>query len=181
MLDIFRGRVKLQPVINLQQDVALDRPARMNAAQIRQALENAIAASAGSGGSTNSVLHTLAFAREAGIEFTVDDIEAISKRTPLIVDMKPTGKYTAIDMHAAGGNRLLAQRLLEGGYLHGDCMTVSGKTLAEEAASAHETPGQDVVRPLSNPAAARRSCTGRSRWWPWLRARARRRTSSRSP
>ncbi len=120
----------------------------------RKALENAIAAVAASGGSTNGVLHTLAFAREAGIEFTIDDIEAISHHTPLIADLKPTGKYTAIDMHNAGGNRLLAKILLEGGYLDGNCMTVSGRTLAEEAALAHETPGQQVIYPLSNPISA---------------------------
>jgi len=99
-------------------------------------------------------LHTLAFAREAGIDFSLDDIEAISKRTPLIVDMKPTGKYTAIDLHNAGGIRLVTQRLLEGGYLHGDALTVSGRTLAEEAASAHESVGQDVIRGLDNPISA---------------------------
>ncbi len=120
----------------------------------RKALENAIAAVAASGGSTNGVLHSLAFAREAGIEFTIDDIETISRHTPLIADLKPTGKYTAIDMHNAGGNRLLAKILLEGGYLDGSCMTVSGRTLAEEAASAHETPGQQVIYPLSNPISA---------------------------
>jgi dihydroxy-acid dehydratase len=117
----------------------------------RTALDNAIAAAAASGGSTNVVLHTLAFAREAGIPFTIDDIESISKRTPLLCDLKPTGKYVAVDMHKAGGNRLLAQRLLEGGYIDGSAPTCTGRTLAEEAASAHETPGQQVMRPLSNP------------------------------
>jgi dihydroxy-acid dehydratase len=117
----------------------------------RTALDNAIAAAAASGGSTNVVLHTLAFAREAGIPFTIDDIEAISKRTPLLCDLKPTGKYVAVDMHRAGGNRLLAQRLLEGGYIDGSAPTCTGRTLAEEAASAREMPGQQVMRPLSNP------------------------------
>jgi dihydroxy-acid dehydratase len=117
----------------------------------RKSLENAVAAIAASGGSTNGVLHTLAFAREAGIPFTIDDIENISSRTPLICDLTPTGKYNATDMYRAGGIRLLAQRLLEGGYVQGDAITVSGKTLAEEAASAVETPGQQVIRPLSNP------------------------------
>ncbi len=120
----------------------------------RRALENAIAAAAGSGGSTNAVLHTLAFAREAGIPFTIDDIEAVSRRTPLIADLKPTGRFVATDMHRAGGIALFAQRLLEGGYLHGDCLTVTGRTLAEEAARAKETPGQEVIRPLSNPISA---------------------------
>lgn len=117
----------------------------------RAALTNAIAAVAASGGSTNAVLHTLAFAREAGIDFTIDDIEAISKRTPLLCDMKPTGRFVATDMYRAGGNRLLAHRLLEGGYIDGGALTCKGTTLAQEAASAHETPGQEVVRPLSNP------------------------------
>ncbi len=117
----------------------------------RASLENAIASAAASGGSTNAVLHTLAFAREAGIPFTLDDIEAISARTPLIADMKPTGRFTAIDMHKAGGIRLLAKRLLDGGYLHGDALTVTGRTLAQEAASAHETPGQEVIAPLDSP------------------------------
>src|SRR5258708_795143 len=117
----------------------------------REALENAVASVAGSGGSTNGVLHTLAFAREAGIPFTIDDIEAISKRTPLICDLKPSGKYVATDMHHAGGIPLLAQRLLEGGLLHGNAMTVTGRTLAEEAAMAREKPGQDVIHTVKNP------------------------------
>jgi dihydroxy-acid dehydratase len=120
----------------------------------RPALENAIAAAAGSGGSTNAVLHTLAFAREAGIPFTLDDIEAVSRRTPLIADLKPTGRFVATDVHKAGGIGLFAQRLLEGGYLDGSCLTVTGRTLAEEAARAVETPGQEVIRPLSNPISA---------------------------
>jgi dihydroxy-acid dehydratase len=117
----------------------------------RKSLENAIASVAATGGSTNGVLHTLAFAREAGIPFTLDDIENISKHTPLIADLKPTGKYTAVDVHKAGGIRLIAQRLVEGGYVDASALTVSGRTLGEEAASARETPGQDVIRPLSNP------------------------------
>ncbi|MGQ9889736.1 MAG: dihydroxy-acid dehydratase [Aggregatilineales bacterium] len=129
----------------------IEQDLRPNKIITRRALENAIAAAAGSGGSTNSVLHTLAFAREAGISFTIDDIEAVSRRTPLIADLKPTGRFVATDMHRAGGIALFAQRLLEGGYLHGDCLTVTGRTLAEEAARAKETPGQEVIRPLSNP------------------------------
>jgi dihydroxy-acid dehydratase len=117
----------------------------------KQALENAIASATASGGSTNAVLHTLAFAREAGIPFTLDEIEAITERTPLLADMLPTGKYTAIDLHRAGGIRLFAQRMLEGGYLHGDALTVTGRTIAEEAASARETPGQKVIAPLDAP------------------------------
>jgi len=117
----------------------------------RTALENAVAAVTGSGGSTNGVLHTLAFAREAGIPLTLEDIETISRRTPLLADMLPTGRFTAIDLYKAGGIRLFAQRMLEGGYLDGSAMTVTGRTLAQEAAGARETPGQEVIRPLDNP------------------------------
>ena len=116
----------------------------------REALDNSMAAIAASGGSTNGVLHTLAFAREAGIPYTIADIEAINKRTPLICDLKPTGRFVATDMYRAGGIRLLAQRLVEGGYVDGSQMTVTGKTLAEEAASARETPGQEVIRNWDN-------------------------------
>jgi dihydroxy-acid dehydratase len=117
----------------------------------RQALENAIAATAATAGSTNAVLHTLAFAREAGIDFTLDDIAAISSRTPIIADLRPTGQYVAVDMYKAGGVPLLVKRMLEGGYLDGSTLTVTGRTLAEEAANAQETPGQKVIRPLSDP------------------------------
>ena len=117
----------------------------------RTSLENCIAASAATVGSTNSVLHTLAFAREAGIPFTLDDIEAISRRTPVIADMRPTGRYVALDMYRAGGLRLLAQRLIDGGLIDGATPTVTGRTLAAEAADARETPGQDVILPLATP------------------------------
>jgi dihydroxy-acid dehydratase len=117
----------------------------------RAALENAMAVVAATGGSTNAVLHTLAFAREARIPFNLADIEAINKRTPLIADLKPTGKYAAIDTYKAGGFRLIAQRLVQGGYLHGDAITVSGRTVAQEAAQAKEAPGQQVIRPIDNP------------------------------
>ena len=117
----------------------------------RAALENAIAAAAATAGSTNAVLHTLAFAREAGIPFSIDDIEAISYRTPVIADLRPTGRYMALHLYRAGGVPLLAQRMLEGGYLDGDALTVSGQTLAETAATAIETPGQDVIRTLDQP------------------------------
>jgi dihydroxy-acid dehydratase len=116
----------------------------------RKSLENAMASVGATGGSTNAVLHTLAFAREAGIPFTIEDIEAINKHTPLIADLMPTGKYTAVDVHKAGGIRLVAQRLVDGGYVDGSCLTVTGKTLAEEAATAKETPGQQVIRNWDN-------------------------------
>ncbi|MCE2490061.1 MAG: dihydroxy-acid dehydratase [Anaerolineae bacterium] len=117
----------------------------------RKSLENCIAASTSTVGSTNSILHTLAFAREAGIEFTLDDIEAISRRTPVIADMRPTGRYVALDMYRAGGLRLLAQRLIDGGLIDGGTPTVTGRTLGAEAAEAQEAPGQEVIVSLDKP------------------------------
>jgi dihydroxy-acid dehydratase len=114
----------------------------------RQAFENAIASVAATGGSTNSVLHLLAIAREAGVPLEIDDFQKVSERTPLLCDLKPSGKYVAADMHRAGGIRLLAHRLLHGKKLHEDAMTVSGKTIGEEAAVAVETPDQEVIAPL---------------------------------
>jgi dihydroxy-acid dehydratase len=99
-------------------------------------------------------LHSLAFAREAGIPFTIDDIEAISKRTPIIADMRPMGDYVALDLYEAGGTGVVGQRLMEAGKLHGDALTVTGQTLAEAIAEAKETPGQKVVRSLDNPVKA---------------------------
>ena len=116
----------------------------------RDSLENAIAASAATAGSTNSILHTLAFAREAGIAFSLDDIEAISQRTPIIGDMRPTGKYVALDLYQAGGVPILLNRLIEGGYMSGDTPTVTGQSLAEACADAQETAGQEVIRGLDN-------------------------------
>jgi len=112
------------------------------------AIENAIASVAASGGSTNAVLHFLAIANEAGIPLCVDDFDRISNRTPLLCDLKPGGKYVAVDYQAAGGSRLLAKRLIEAGLIDGSALNASGKTLAEEAALAKETPGQDVIHPL---------------------------------
>jgi dihydroxy-acid dehydratase len=117
----------------------------------RKAFENAIRSVAATGGSTNSVLHLLAMAREAGVPLTIDDFDAISSRTPIIADLKPAGRYLAVDVHRAGGIPLIAKKLLEAGLIDGSQMTPSGRTIAEEARSAVETPGQDVVRPASNP------------------------------
>ena len=117
----------------------------------RKAIENAAALVVASGGSTNAVLHLLAVAKEAGVPFTIDDIEQISRATPLLADLKPGGRFVAADLHAAGGVRLLARRLLDAGRLHGDCITVTGLTLAEECAQAREAPNQEVVRNLSTP------------------------------
>jgi dihydroxy-acid dehydratase len=115
----------------------------------RESLENAIAAIACSGGSTNGVLHLLAVAREAGIELNIDDFDDISSRTPLICDLKPGGRFVAADLYKAGGIALVAQRLAEAGLLHGDAPTVTGRTIGEHAAQAQETEGQEVVRPLA--------------------------------
>ena len=117
----------------------------------RKAIENGIACAAATGGSTNVVLHLLALAREAGVPLEIDDFDRISEQTPLIGDLRPGGRYVALDLDRAGGIQLVAQRLVEGGKVNGDVITVTGRTLAEEAADAVETPGQDVVRPLSDP------------------------------
>ncbi|MEI7624709.1 MAG: dihydroxy-acid dehydratase [Actinomycetota bacterium] len=117
----------------------------------RASIENAIAAIATSGGSTNGVLHLLAIARESGIELEIDDFDVVSERTPLLCDLKPGGRFVAADLYHAGGVALVARRLHEAGLLHGDAPTVSGRTIAEHAAEAVETPGQEVVRPLDNP------------------------------
>ena len=117
----------------------------------RRAFENGIAAVAASGGSTNAVLHLLALARELGVELTIDDFDRISRRTPLLCDLKPGGRFAAPELHRAGGIALLTRRLIEGGYVDGSCLTVTGRTLEEECGGVTETPGQEVVRPLSDP------------------------------
>jgi len=117
----------------------------------RKAFENAIASVAATGGSTNAVLHLLAMAREAGVELSIDDFQTISARTPLLVDLKPAGRFVAVDVDKAGGMAVIAKRLADGGYADGSALTVTGRTFAEEAADAKETPGQEVIRPLSNP------------------------------
>jgi dihydroxy-acid dehydratase len=117
----------------------------------REAFENAIAGVAASGGSTNAVLHLLALAREAGVELHIDDFDVISRRTPLICDMMPGGRYAAADLDAAGGTPVVAQRMIAGGKLRGDLLTASGKTFAEEAEHAKETPGQDVIVTVEKP------------------------------
>ncbi len=117
----------------------------------RKAIENAIASVAATGGSTNAVLHLLAIAREAGVELSIDDFDSISNRTPLIADLKPGGRFVANDLYEAGGIQLVAKRLLDGGLIHGDALTVSGQTLAQALQAVRETAGQEVVRPLSKP------------------------------
>jgi len=117
----------------------------------RTALENAIASVATTGGSTNAVLHLIAIAREAGLELELADFDRISSRTALLVDLKPSGRFVATDLHNAGGSPLVARRLIEAKLIDGSAPTVTGRTLAEEAANAVETRGQEVVRPVGQP------------------------------
>jgi dihydroxy-acid dehydratase len=117
----------------------------------RKSLENTIASVAASGGSTNAVLHLLAIARELGIELSIDDFDTISKKTPFICDLVPAGKYMASHFQSAGGSRVLAKRLIDAGFADGSPLTISGRTLAEEAALAEETPGQVVIHTFDKP------------------------------
>ncbi len=117
----------------------------------RAALENAIASVAATGGSTNGVLHLLAIAREARVPLTIDDFDRVASRTPVVASLKPGGAYVAQDLHEAGGIALVAQRLFEGGLINGDAKTVTGRTIAQVAQGAKETPGQRVVTLLSAP------------------------------
>ncbi len=117
----------------------------------RDAFENAIASVAATGGSTNAVLHLLAIAREAGVALDIDDFQTVSTRTPLLADLKPSGRFVAADMHRAGGIRLLAKRLVNGKYLHTSAKTVTGQSIGVESESAVETPGQEVIVPLDRP------------------------------
>jgi dihydroxy-acid dehydratase len=117
----------------------------------REAFENAIAAVAASGGSTNAVLHLLAIAREANVPLDIDDFDRVSERTPIIADLKPGGRYTAVALDRAGGTKLLGRRLVEGGLVDGGQLTPTGRTIAEEVEGAEEAPGQDVVVPVESP------------------------------
>jgi len=117
----------------------------------KSAIENAIAGVAATGGSTNSVLHLLAIASEANIPLSIDDFDRISSRVPILADLKPGGRFVATDLYAAGGTALVAKRMLEGKLLQGECLTVTGRTLAQEAAAAKEAEKQEVVRKLDSP------------------------------
>jgi dihydroxy-acid dehydratase len=117
----------------------------------KTSIENAIAGVAATGGSTNAVLHLLAIANEAKLPLSIDDFDRISSRVPILADLKPGGKFVATDLYAAGGTALVAKRLLEAGLLHGESITVTGRTLAEEGNAAKEAPGQEVVRKLNSP------------------------------
>jgi dihydroxy-acid dehydratase len=129
----------------------LDQDLRPSRILTRRAFDNAIAAVAASGGSTNAVLHLLALAREVGVELVIDDIDRISRRTPLLCDLKPGGRFAAVELHRAGGIGLLTQRLIDGGFVDGDALTVTGRSLGEECEAVVETAGQEVVAPLSRP------------------------------
>ncbi len=129
----------------------LARDLRPSALLTRKCIENAITAVAATGGSTNAVLHLLALAWEARIELDIDDFDRISARTPLIGDLRPGGRFVAVDLERAGGTQLVAKRLCDAGLCDGSALTLTGKTLGEEAASARETPGQEVVLPVDKP------------------------------
>jgi dihydroxy-acid dehydratase len=118
----------------------------------RKSIENAVAVIMATGGSTNAVLHFLAIAHAAGVEWTIDDFERVRKKVPVICDLKPSGKYLAIDLHRAGGIPAVMKELLKAGLLHGDCITITGKTVAELLADVPDlSPDQDVIRPLTQP------------------------------
>jgi len=117
----------------------------------RDAFENAIASVAATGGSTNAVLHLLAIAREAGVDLQIDDFQKVSERTPLLADLKPSGRFVAADMHRAGGVRLLVRRLVHGNHIHAEAKTVTGLSLEEEGKAAVEAPNQEVIAPLDRP------------------------------
>jgi dihydroxy-acid dehydratase len=117
----------------------------------RKAVLNGIAGAMATGGSTNVVLHLLAVAREAGVRLGIDDFDRVSRKTPLLAELKPAGRFTAAEMYQAGGMAVVAKRLLDAGLLHADEPTVTGRTIGEEAERARETPGQEVIRPLANP------------------------------
>ncbi len=117
----------------------------------RRAIDNAVASVAATGGSTNAVMHLLAIAREFGIPFTIDEFDAIAERTPIVADLKPGGRYVAVDLFNAGGPGLVMRELLKQGKIDGTAPTVDGRTLAQIAADVNETPGQDVVVPIETP------------------------------
>ena len=119
----------------------------------KKAIENAVAVIMATGGSTNAVLHFLAIAHTAGVEWTIDDFERVRQKTPVLCDLKPSGQYLAVDLHRAGGIPQVMKTLLAAGLLHGDCMTISGQTIAEVLKDVPDVPraDQDVIRPINNP------------------------------
>jgi len=119
----------------------------------KESIENAVALIMATGGSTNAVLHYLAIAHAAGVSWSMDDFERIRQRTPVICDLKPSGRYVAVDLHRAGGIPQVLKLLLDAGLVHGNCLTITGRTLAEELADVPSTPraDQDVIRPIDKP------------------------------
>ena len=119
----------------------------------KKAIENAVAVIMATGGSTNAVLHSLAIAHCAGVEWSIDDFERVRQRTPVLCDLKPSGKYLAVDLHQAGGIPQVMKILLNAGLLHGDCLTITGQTIAEVLKDVPDEPraDQDVIRPISKP------------------------------
>ena len=136
------GRIAMRLV---REDV---RPSRIIT---REAIENAVTAVAATGGSTNGVLHLLAIARELGIDLTIDEFDRIAERTPIVADIKPGGRFVAVDLHAAGGVALVARELLKAGLVHGDAPNVDGRSMSQVASAVVETPGQEVVVPIETP------------------------------
>jgi dihydroxy-acid dehydratase len=132
---------------------AIRRDLKPRAIVTRKSIENAVALIMATGGSTNAVLHYLAIAHAAGVKWTIDDFERVRKKVPVLCDLKPSGRYVAVDFHRAGGVPQVLKMLLERGLVHGECMTITGRTLAEELAQVPAEPraGQDVIRPWKNP------------------------------
>jgi dihydroxy-acid dehydratase len=132
---------------------AIKQDLRPRAIVTRKSLENAVALIMATGGSTNAVLHYLAIAHAAGVKWTIDDFERVRKRVPVLCDLKPSGRYVAVDFHRAGGVPQVLKMLLRAGLLHGDCLTITGRTMAEELKSVPDEPraGQDVIRPWDRP------------------------------
>jgi dihydroxy-acid dehydratase len=150
------------PAVDLSRDVYVEAAGRQVMELLRlnirprdimtfEAFENAIAIAAATGGSTNIALHMPALAKECGIKLTLEDVDRVSRRTPTIVDLKPGGKYVALDLHKVGGIRVALKLLLDAGLLHGNCMTVTGKTMAENLADVTYPTGQDVIVPVEKP------------------------------
>ena len=131
----------------------------------RKSIENAVALIMATGGSTNAVLHYLAIAHAAGVKWTIDDFERVRRKVPVLCDLKPSGRYVAVDFHRAGGVPQVLKMLLEHGLLHGDCMTITGRTLAEELKDVPDEPraDQDVIRPWCESALSRRATSRSSR------------------
>jgi len=157
---VYSSRLGICEQAGRQVMTLLEKGLRPRTIATRKAFENAAAVVAASGGSTNAALHLPAMAHEAGIDFTMDDVVAVFDRTPYLADIQPGGRYLAKDLDEIGGVPVLMKVLLDGGFLHGDCMTVTGKTVAENLAHIVLPDGQDIVRPLSKPLSERGGIVG---------------------